>query len=38
MRHVLSQFDYKGKEEAQTILTPDPNIVMRYYRSVKHLD
>lgn len=38
MRHVLSQFDYNGKEEAQTILTPDPNIVMRYYRSVKHLD
>lgn len=38
MRHVLSQFDYDGKEEAQTILTPDPNIVMRYYRSVKHLD
>ncbi|XRE44381.1 Polyphosphate kinase 2 [Tenacibaculum discolor] len=38
MRHVLSQFDYEGKEEAQTILTPDPNIVMRYYRSVKHLD
>ncbi|CAM1363806.1 Polyphosphate kinase 2 [Tenacibaculum litoreum] len=38
MRHVLSQFDYDGKEEAQTVLTPDPNIVMRYYRSVKHLD
>ncbi|MEE3999345.1 polyphosphate kinase 2 [Tenacibaculum sp. FZY0031] len=38
MRHVLSQFDYEGREEAQTVLTPDPNIVMRYYRSVKHLD
>lgn len=38
MRHVLSQFDYDGREEATTVLTPDPNIVMRYYRSVKHLD
>ncbi len=38
MRHVLTQFNYDGKEEAQTILTPDPNVVMRYYRSVKQLD
>ncbi|MDO6675971.1 polyphosphate kinase 2 [Tenacibaculum sp. 1B UA] len=38
MRHVLSQFDYDGREEETTVLTPDPNIVMRYYRSVKHLD
>ena len=38
MRHVLSQFKYDGKEEAQTILIPDPNVVMRYYRSVKQLD
>ncbi|CAM1339917.1 polyphosphate kinase 2 [Tenacibaculum aestuarii] len=38
MRHVLTQFNYDGKDEAQTILTPDPNIVMRYYRSVKQLD
>ena len=38
IRHVLSQFNYKGKEESQTILNPDPNVVMRYYRSVNHLD
>ncbi|MBA6156653.1 polyphosphate kinase 2 [Tenacibaculum sp. S7007] len=38
MRHVLSQFNYDGKEESQTVLNPDPNIVMRYYRSVKQLD
>jgi len=38
MRHVLTQFNYDGKDEAQTILTPDPNVVMRYYRSVKQLD
>ncbi|CAL2104315.1 putative Polyphosphate kinase [Tenacibaculum sp. 190130A14a] len=38
MRYVLSQFNYKGKEEASTLLNPDPNVVMRYYRSVSHLD
>ncbi|MFK8059795.1 MAG: polyphosphate kinase 2 [Polaribacter sp.] len=38
IRHVLSQFDYKGKEEAKTILNPDPNVVMRYYRSNIQID
>ena len=38
IRHVLSQFNYEGKEASQTILNPDPNVVMRYYRSVNHLD
>ncbi len=38
MRHVLSQFNYKGKEATKTILNPDPNIVMRYYRSLSDLD
>ncbi|MGG8498107.1 polyphosphate kinase 2 [Tenacibaculum sp. TC6] len=38
MRYVLSQFDYDGKDEAKTILNPDPNVVMRYYRSGIHLD
>lgn len=33
MRYVLSSFDYEGKENAATLLTPDPNVVMRYYRS-----
>ena len=36
MRHVLSQFDYEGKSEAGTAVNPDPNIVMRYYRSSIH--
>ncbi len=35
MRYVLSKFDYDGKEKAEASLLPDPNIVMRYYRSVK---
>ncbi|MGJ8744682.1 polyphosphate kinase 2 [Polaribacter sp.] len=38
MRHVLSQFDYDGKQEATTILNPDPNVVMRYYRSNIQVD
>lgn len=32
IRHVLSQFEYDGKNEARTTLIPDPNVVMRYYR------
>ncbi|MDP2067351.1 MAG: polyphosphate kinase 2 [Lutibacter sp.] len=38
IRYVLSQFNYGGKENASTILFPDPNIVMRYYRSAKQID
>ncbi|SNR15228.1 polyphosphate kinase 2 [Tenacibaculum jejuense] len=38
MRHVLSKFDYEGKEDAMTYLNPDPNVVMRYYRSVVQND
>jgi polyphosphate kinase 2 len=38
MRHVLSQFNYPGKENAKTILNPDPNVVMRYYRSNIQID
>ena len=38
MRYVLSQFDYPGKDKALTTLFPDPNIIMRYFRSAKQLD
>ena len=38
MRYVLSQFDYPDKDKALTTLFPDPNIIMRYYRSAKQLD
>jgi len=34
IRSVLSQFNYDGKTEARTNLNPDPNIVMRYQRSI----
>ena len=38
IRYVLSQFNYEGKDKALTTLLPDPNIIMRYYRSSKQLD
>jgi polyphosphate kinase 2 len=34
IRYLLSKFDYTGKELAQTLLNPDPNIIMRYQRSL----
>lgn len=33
MRYVLSQFEYDGKDKADVSLLPDPNIVIRYFRS-----
>ena len=30
--------NYEGKEEAMITLTPDPNVVMRYYRSAIQID
>jgi hypothetical protein len=38
IRYVISKFDYEGKEDARTSLTPDPNVVMRYYRSNSNID
>ena len=38
IRYVLSQFNYDGKEEAKTPVHPDPNVVNRYYRSMKQID
>lgn len=33
MRYVLSQFKYEDKDEENTMLLPDPNIVFRYQRT-----
>jgi len=38
IRYVLSKFDYDDKNKASTALTPDPNVVMRYYRSNFQID
>lgn len=38
MRYVLSQFDYDGKGDTGISLLPDPNVIMRYHRSIKQID
>ncbi|QCX39336.1 polyphosphate kinase 2 [Aureibaculum algae] len=38
MRYVLSQFEYPDKDKALTTLLPDPNIIMRYFRSAEQID
>jgi polyphosphate kinase 2 len=38
IRYVLSQFEYPGKNEALTRVLPDPNVVMRFHRSIYNLD
>lgn len=38
MRHVLSQIDYEGKDDSKTSLQPDPNVILRYYRSLHKYD
>ena len=37
IRHVLSNFDYDGKDSDITLL-PDPNIITRYHRSAISID
>lgn len=38
MRYVLSQIDYDGKDDSNTSLLPDPNVIMHYYRSSHKYD
>lgn len=38
IRYVLSKFNYSGKDDAKISIHPDPNIVNRYYRSMKQID
>jgi len=38
IRYLLSQFQYEGKSEANTRVLPDPNVVMRFHRSIYNLD
>ena len=38
IRYVLSQFNYDGKDNARIPVHPDPNVVNRYYRSMKQID
>lgn len=36
IRYVLTQFEYDNKKEANMQLIPDPNIIIRYFRSSRH--
>jgi len=38
MRYVLSLFDYENKDDDQVSLLPDPNVIMRYFRSLHKYD
>jgi polyphosphate kinase 2 len=38
IRYVLSKFDYDGKSDTETVIQPDPNVIVRYYRHVQQLD
>ena len=38
LRYILSHFDYKGKSEERSLMQPDPNIIVRYYRHAQRLD
>jgi polyphosphate kinase len=38
IRHVLSKFNYDDKGTVATTLVPDPNVVMRYFRSNNQID
>lgn len=38
MRHVLSQFEYDGKDDAGVSLLADPNVIMHYFRSLHKYD
>ncbi len=38
MRYILSLFDYEGKGESKASLLPDPNVIMRYHRSIIQID
>ncbi|MCB0519186.1 MAG: polyphosphate kinase 2 [Lewinellaceae bacterium] len=38
MRYVLSQFEYPGKSRSKAVLTPDPNVIIRYFRQIEQID
>ncbi|MBS0171007.1 MAG: polyphosphate kinase 2 [Nitrospira sp.] len=38
LRYVLNLLPYKGKNEAQIRLTPDPNVITRFHRKMAELD
>ena len=38
IRYVLSVIEYEGKENAGSLINPDPTIVSRYFRAIESID
>lgn len=38
IKYLLSRFDYNTNEDCQTVIQPDPNIIIRYYRNAQQID
>ena len=38
MRYLLSKFDYTNRKKISSLIQPDPNIIVRYYRNAKQID
>lgn len=38
MRYLLSNFDYSDEKDNNSIIQPDPNVIVRYYRNAKQID
>lgn len=38
IRHVLSRFEYEGKDDAAATVLPDPNVIMKFHRSMYQID
>ncbi|MDH5608288.1 MAG: polyphosphate kinase 2 [Cyclobacteriaceae bacterium] len=38
IRYLLSHFEYPGKEMPATRIMPDPNVIMRFHRSIYNID
>ncbi len=38
MRYLLANFDYSEKEDVSSLIQPDPNVIVRYYRNAKQID
>ena len=38
MRYLLSKFDYTKRKKISSLIQPDPNIIVRYYRNAKQID
>lgn len=38
IRYVLSQFDYNTRRKPRVTTTPDPNVIIRYFRHLEQID